>query len=70
MKRGVFMNALKANNSNGRLLTYQQMAKNSNLGINTVRKLAKESDSIIRIGKIVRIDPEKFYKHVLTEYSE
>lgn len=34
------MNPLKTNNPKGRLLTYQQVAENSNLGINTVMRLA------------------------------
>lgn len=49
------MNPLKTNNPKGRLLTYQQVAENSNLGINTVMRLAKESNSIVRIGRTVRV---------------
>ena len=62
MKGKVFMNPLKTNNPKGRLLTYQQVAENSNLGINTVMRLAKESNSIVRIGRTVRVNPEKFYE--------
>lgn len=51
------MNPLKTNNPKGRLLTYQQVAENSNLGINTVMRLAKESNSIVRIGRTVRVNP-------------
>lgn len=64
------MNPLKTNNPKGRLLTYQQVAENSNLGINTVMRLAKESNSIVRIGRTVRVNPEKFYEHILAKYSE
>lgn len=54
------MNSLKSNNPKGKLFTYQQMAEDSNLGINTVMRLAKEANSIIRIGRTVRVVPEKF----------
>lgn len=64
------MNPLKSNNPKGKLFTYQQMAEDSNLGINTVMRLAKEANSIIRIGRTVRMVPEKFYEYVLTEYSD
>lgn len=64
------MNPLKTNNPKGRLLTYQQVAENSNLGINTVMRLAKESNSIVRIGRTVRVVPEKFYEYIIAKYSE
>lgn len=64
------MNSLKTNNLKGRLLTYQQIAEDSNLGLNTVMRLAKESASIVRIGRIVRVNPERFYEYVLAEYSD
>ena len=64
------MNPLKTNNPKGRLLTYQQVAENSNLGINTVMRLAKESNSIVRIGRTVRVNPEKVYEYILAKYSE
>ena len=64
------MNPLKSNNPKGKLFTYQQMAEDSNLGINTDMRLAKEANSIIRIGRTVRVVPEKFYEYVLTEYSD
>ena len=70
MKGKVFMNPLKTNNPKGRLLTYQQVAENSNLGINTVMRLAKESNSIVRFGRTVRVNPEKFYEYILAKYSE
>ena len=64
------MNPLKSNNPQGKFFTYQQMAEDSNLGINTDMRLAKESNSIIRIGRTVRVNPEKFYKYIIAEYSE
>lgn len=64
------MNPLKSNNPQGKFFTYQQMAEDSNLGINTVMRLAKESNSIIRIGRTVRVNPENFYKYIIAKYSE
>ena len=63
------MYTLKTKNPKGRLFTYQQMAEDSNLGISTVMRLAKEADSVVKIGRIARVDPEKFYEYVLAEYS-
>ncbi len=50
------MNELKNRNFNGELLTYRQTAEKSNMGINTVMKLAKESGALVKIGKIARVD--------------
>nr|DAE52641.1 MAG TPA: Protein of unknown function (DUF1580) [Caudoviricetes sp.] len=58
------------NNVDSPLLTYQMMAEDSNLGIQTVMKLAKESGALIKIGKTARVNREKFYSYVLEKYSE
>ena len=50
------MKELKNRNFNGELLTYRQTAEKSNMGINTVMKLAKESGALVKIGKIARVD--------------
>lgn len=46
------MNPLKTNNPKGRLLTYQQVAENSNLGINTVMT-KKWEKACERIGQLI-----------------
>lgn len=58
------------NNTDSSLLTYQLMAEDSNLGIQTVMKLAKESGTLVKIGKTARVNREKFYSYVLERYSE
>lgn len=63
------MNRLGKRNLNGTLLTYQQAAEKSNLGINTVMRLAKESGSLIKIGRISRVDWAKFYTYVSSVYG-
>ncbi|WP_251207605.1 DUF6462 family protein [Acetatifactor aquisgranensis] len=63
------MNELKNRNFNGELLTYQQAAEKSNMGINTVMKLAKESGALVKIGKIARVDWNRFYNYILSVYQ-
>ena len=65
------MKSLKyRNNVDSPLLTYQMMAEDANLGIQTVMKLAKESGALVKIGKTARVNREKFYSYVLEKYSE
>ncbi len=63
------MNKLKNRNSKGELLTYQQVAENSNMGINTVMKLARESGALIKIGRIARVDWNVFYNYITSVYQ-
>lgn len=63
------MNKLKNKNFEGKLLTYQQTAEKSNLGINTVMKLAKESGSLVKIGKIARVNWNVFYDYIVSVYQ-
>lgn len=63
------MNELKNRNFNGELLTYRQMAEKSNMGINTVMKLAKESGALVKIGKIARTDWNTFYEYIISVYQ-
>ena len=63
------MNELKNRNFNGELLTYRQKAEKSNMGINTVMKLAKESGALVKIGKIARVDWNRFYNYILSVYQ-
>lgn len=63
------MNKSKNRNSNGELLTYQQTAEKSNIGINTVMKLAKESGALVKIGKISRVNWNVFYHYIVSVYQ-
>lgn len=63
------MNELKNRNFNGELLTYQQTAEKSNIGINTVMKLAKESGTLVKIGKIARVNWNAFYDYIVSVYQ-
>lgn len=63
------MNKSKIRNFNGELLTYQQAAEKSNIGINTVMKLARESGALIKIGCIARVDWNVFYNYITSVYQ-
>lgn len=62
------MNKLKNRDFNGELLTYKQTAEKSNIGINTVMKLAAESGALVKIGHIARVDWNIFYKYIISKY--
>lgn len=63
------MNKLKSRNLNGDFLTYQQTAEKSNIGINTVMKLAKESGALVKVGKIARVNWDVFYGYIMSAYQ-
>ncbi len=63
------MNKSKNRNFKGELLTYQQAAEKSNIGINTVMKLARESGALIKIGRIARVDWNVFYNYITSVYQ-
>ena len=60
-----FMNKMKNRNYNGELVTYQQIAELSNLGLNTVMRLARESGALVKIGKIFRVNRKIFLSMLL-----
>lgn len=62
------MNKSKNRNCNGKLLTYQQVAENSNLGLNTVMRIAREPGALVKIGRISRVEWDVFFKYVVTVY--
>lgn len=63
------MNKMKNRNYNGELVTYQQMAELSNLGLNTVMRLARESGALVKIGKISRVNRKIFFEYVTSVYQ-
>lgn len=63
------MNKSKNRNYNGELLTYQQTAEKSNLGINTVMKLALESGALVKIGRISRVNWKIFFDYITSAYQ-
>lgn len=63
------MNARRINNKLAKLVTVQQICEDSNLGRTTVMRLAKESGSLRKIGRNVRIDREQFFDFIEREYA-
>lgn len=63
------MNLAKNRNQNGELITLQQACSESNLGSNTVRRLADESGAVRKIGKNYRIKKSVFFDYIETMYG-
>ncbi len=63
------MNKSKNRNFKSELLTYKQTEEKSNIGINTVMKLARESGALIKIGHIARVDWNVFYNYIVSVYQ-
>lgn len=59
------MQALRANNK-GILITYKQACERYNLGMNTIQKLARQGEALVKIGKSARVDVEKMDSFVLS----
>ncbi|SEQ71859.1 hypothetical protein SAMN02910369_02316 [Lachnospiraceae bacterium NE2001] len=49
--------------------TVDQLMRETNLCRGNVMKIASESDSILRIGRAVRINVKKFYDYLEMEYG-
>lgn len=64
------MNLAKNRDENGELVTVQQACMLSNLGSNTVRKLATEAGAVRKIGKSYRIKKSVFFDYIEASYAE
>lgn len=62
------VNELANRSIDGKLLTYDQTAQKSNLGIGTVMRLARESNALIKIGHIARVDWDVFFEYLRNVY--
>lgn len=56
-------------NPQGELVTVNQMAEASNLGISTVRRIAEEAQAVRRIGRCYRINKAIFLNYIEQVYS-
>ncbi|MDE7433197.1 MAG: helix-turn-helix domain-containing protein [Lachnospiraceae bacterium] len=61
------MNLAKNRNKAGVLITLAQACQESNLGSNTVRRLAEESGAVRKIGKCYRINRVVFFDYIEQE---
>ena len=60
------MQALQTTTNKGILITYKQACERYNLGMNTVMKLARQGEALVKIGKSARVDVEKMDNFVLS----
>lgn len=63
------LNAAKNRNSDGVLLTVEQVCSLSNLGATKVRELAKESGSVRKIGRAYRVHKATFFDYIEKLYA-
>ena len=49
--------------------TVEQVMKETNICRRSLLKLASEADSLIRIGRIIRINTAKLYEYLEKEYK-
>lgn len=49
--------------------TVEQVMKETNICRRSLLKLASEADSLIRIGRIIRINTTKLYEYLEKEYK-
>lgn len=63
------MNARKGGNEYGELITVEQCCRVSNLGRNTVRRLAQEAGAERKIGRIYRIERNIFFDYIERKYA-
>lgn len=64
------MNKTKHKSLDGNLLTVPQTAERSNLGTQTVRKIAAESGALRKIGRCIRVNQKIFFEYIEKNYSE
>ena len=62
------MNKAIYRDDHGELLTYEQTARRSNLGINTAMEIAKEANCVVKIGKASRVIYSEFLEYVIKKY--
>ena len=64
------MNKPTNRSTEGMLLTIQQAAEVSNLGVATTRRIAEEAGAIRRIGRCVRVNPKVFLDYIESVYLD
>lgn len=60
------MNKLQEN-TNAPLRTVQGIKDETNLSRNLIMQIAEEANALIKYGRVVRIDAERFYKYLRKE---
>lgn len=57
-------------NDEAKFITPEMAKSRYNLCRENIMKLARESGSLVKYGRTVRINVEKFDNHLISEYSE
>ena len=60
------MRALKEKSDKAVLITYEQACQRYSLGMNTIQKLARTGNALVKIGRSARVDVEKMDSFVLS----
>ena len=60
---GIAMNRLQEN-TNAAFRTIQGIKAETNLSRKLIMQIAKEAGAIVRYGRVIRIDAERFYVHL------
>ena len=63
------MNTIGIKNLNGELINLNQACEITNLGANTIRKLAAEAGAVRKIGKSYRIKKEVLLNYIDENYT-
>lgn len=63
------MNTIRIENVNGELINLNQACEITNLGANTIRKLAAEAGAVRKIGKSYRIKKEVLLNYIDENYT-
>lgn len=60
------MRALKGNSEKAVLITYEQACQRYSLGMNTIQKLARTGNALVKIGRSARVDVQKMDAFVMS----
>lgn len=69
LKKGVLKMLKPVRNDDALYRTVDQVIKETNLCRQTVMRIAEEAESVLRIGRSVRINTVKLYDYMEKEYK-
>lgn len=69
LKKGVLKMLKPVRNDDALYRTVDQVMKETNLCRQTVMRIAEEAESVLRIGRSVRINTVKLYDYMEKEYK-
>ncbi len=57
-------------NSEAKYKTVEQIMEDTNFCKDIVKRIAKEADALIKVGRTLRINSSKFYMYLESEYKD